>query len=999
MSTRAKGRRGGRGGVREPPLRRVAMAAQNALEIMRLGRLSSRYGAPFEVVHEGRHYRLRHYEDAGLPHAEPTGPLLLVPPLMVASEVYDIAPDVSAVGALLREGVDVWLTDFGAPEREAGGLERTLDDHVRAVSEAVDIIRARTDRDVHLAGYSQGGMFVYQVTALRRSEGIASVITCGSPVDIHRSVPSLGDRITEPLIGALHAALALPLDRIHSLPGALTSTGFKLLSAGRELGQLFDFVRVLHDRQALEKRESKRLFLRGEGFVAWPGPALRTFIDEVVVANRMSVGGFVIDGRTVTLADIERPILYFVGERDEMARPEAVRGISRAAPRAEAYEVRVRAGHFGLVVGSTAQRVTWPTVAAWLRWQRGHGRRPELLADPSAEAPAPAALGDELEGALEDLHFDLALAADVAGKAASTALAWAGDVAENLAESLTQLRWQVPRLHRLRDIRPDTRISMAGELARQAARIGDKTFFLWRGRAFSYEVASRRVDHVVRGLWACGVRPGDRVAVLMGARPSFLSIVCAVNRLGGVSVLLSPEADDEALRRGLELGEARSLLVDPDRLGRARALFAGPILVLGGGAKRPAPSGDVIDMERINPEAVKLPEDYEPNPGRAAELALILVSAGRGGHVRAAHVTNHRWAFSALGAAAACTLSPSDTVYCCLPLYHAAGGMVAAGSALVSGARLALTERFAPEPFWTEVRRYGATVVYYAGEMCRELVLAPRRRDEANSPIRLWAGSGMRADLWARMLDRFGPAGVLEFYASTETNAVLANASGRKPGAVGRPLPGSRRLELAAYDPDLGDFVRGADGRCARASTGRPGMLLARLDPQTLATAPAERIAREVFEPGDAWFVTGDLLRRDADGDYWYEERVRDVIAARGGAVFPRPIEDRLYRLPGVARVVVYGVPGEGAERVEAAVQLASGVSLAPEAVAPVLEGLPSRAWPDTIRQLDAIPITEGFRPLREPIRRAARAGTLEQARRLCLDGSRYHRVAARETA
>ncbi|MCX5744490.1 MAG: hypothetical protein NT062_18520, partial [Proteobacteria bacterium] len=143
--------------------RRLGLAWQNALEIARAGRLTAPYSVPFEVVHEEQVYRLRHYGAAPEPGVLPVAsPLLLVPPLMVASEVYDISPDVSAIALLQRQGVDVWLIDFGAPEREEGGMSRTLDDHVRAVSEAIDRVRDATHKDVHLCGYSQGGMFCYQ---------------------------------------------------------------------------------------------------------------------------------------------------------------------------------------------------------------------------------------------------------------------------------------------------------------------------------------------------------------------------------------------------------------------------------------------------------------------------------------------------------------------------------------------------------------------------------------------------------------------------------------------------------------------------------------------------------------------------------------------------------------------------------------------------------------------------------------------------------------------
>ena len=99
--------------------------------------------------------------------------MLLVPPLMLAAEVYDVSPALErGRRSCTRGGADPWVVDFGAPEHEEGGLERTLADHVVAVCDAVDRVREATGRDVHLAGYSQGGMFCYQAAAYRRGEGI-----------------------------------------------------------------------------------------------------------------------------------------------------------------------------------------------------------------------------------------------------------------------------------------------------------------------------------------------------------------------------------------------------------------------------------------------------------------------------------------------------------------------------------------------------------------------------------------------------------------------------------------------------------------------------------------------------------------------------------------------------------------------------------------------------------------------------------------------------------
>lgn len=951
-------------------IRRLGLAWDNALEIARAGRLTAPYGAPFTVHHEERVYRLRRYERG---QSAVAAPLLLVPPLMVASEVYDIAPDVSAVAALSRAGVDVWLVDFGAPEREEGGMSRTLDDHVRAVSDAIARVRTATGHDVHLAGYSQGGMFCYQAAAFRKSEGLASVITMGSPVDLHRTV-KIGEETTERIVAGLRSVLEWPLEQIEGLPGFLTSTGFKVLSARKEVKQLLDFVRNLHDRNALEKREAKRLFLAGQGFVAWPGPAFRKFVDELIVGNRMQSGGFVIDGHSVTLADLTCPVLYFFGTRDEMGRPAAVRGIKRAAPRVGVmHEIPVKAGHFGLVVGSTALTLTWPSIIEWMKWREGKGGPPTASLDVRAEAKR---IEEEHEAEPAE---DLQLAKEVAGNTLRAALDQVAIWADDLGSYLDNARFQVPRLDRLRRLTDDSRISFGKTLADQASTIGDRTFFLWRGRAFTYAEANQRVDAVVRGLIACGIKPGQKVAVMMKSRPSHLAVVAAINRLGAVSVLLSPETPDTVLPRALELGETDVMITDPDSAARARAIVTGKVLVLGGvgevpyapGAPRVLPAG-VIDMESIDPKGVTLPAWYKPDAGRARDLAMVFISSGRHESPRAARITNRRWAFSALGAAAAATLTSRDTVYCCLPLHHPSGTLVATGSALVGGARLALAMGdgpLVPATFWDEVRRYGVSVVYYAGEACRRLVDAAPVLGEANNPVRLFAGSGLRRDVWKRLVERFGPVAVLELYASSEASIVLANASGKQQGSVGRPLPGSPAVAIAAWDRAADDFVRDGKGHLVHAGLDEPGMLVARLGTGSASTAGSDvahidpsRLLRDAFEPHDLWFVTGDFFSVDAVGDYWLLDRHKQMVQTEFGLVPSTRIEDALYTVPAVA-LCMAGAVADGV--VHAAVQLHPHLPLDLAALSAAVASLPEYVRPAKLVIVDSIPLTDGFRPIK----------------------------------
>ena len=108
--------------------------------------------------------------------------------------------------------------------------------------------------------------------------------------------------------------------------------------------------------------------------------------------------------------------------------------------------------------------------------------------------------------------------------------------------------------------------------------------------------------------------------------------------------------------------------------------------------------GGLTDLERIDPDAVRVPASYRPNPGRAAELAFVLFT-GAGARTRARRVSNGRWALAAFGTASAAALSAADTVYAVTPLYHPSGLLTSVGGAVAGGARLALAAGFDADRF------------------------------------------------------------------------------------------------------------------------------------------------------------------------------------------------------------------------------------------------------------------------------------------------------------
>ncbi|MDT5346917.1 MAG: putative long chain acyl-CoA synthase [Mycobacterium sp.] len=942
------------------PANRVIATVQNGVEVLRFGGFQTgSLPSPFQTVEKCDMYRLRRYfPDGANDPSRP--PIVLVAPMMMSANVFDVTRDQGAVGVLHDLGVDPWVVDFGSPDRETGGLERTLSDHVVALSRIIDSVHAHTGRKVHLAGYSQGGLFCYQTAAYRRSEGLASVITFGAAVDSLSGLPF-----------GIPAALAsrgaqLVADHVFnrlSVSGWMARTGFQLLDPIKTVRARWDFLRQLHDREALLPREQQRRFLEVEGWVAWSGPAVAELLRQFVVHNRMMAGGAVIDGTLITLAEITCPVVAFIGEIDDIGQPASVRGIRRAAPRAEVSEVLLRAGHFGLVVGSTAAAHTWPTVGQWVLWQDGRGPRPDgvraMQADPSVGIDGAVGLSSRIghsAGALAELGIGVSLGlADAAAGLARSGREMAGEAVRT-----------VPRLARLGGLQPHTRVSLGGLMAEQANKAPQEECFLFEDRVHTNAAVDHRIDDAVRRLIAVGIRQGARIGVLMDTSPSAVAAIAALSRLGAVAVLLPPDDD---LAAAVHLCEVADIVTDPHHLTAAAATGA-RVLVLGHGRTAslcPTESDRVVELGRLDLSSARLPQWYRPNPGRARDVAFVFFST-TGGRRVVKEVTNHRWALSAYGTATAAALGRGDTIYCLTPLHHPSGLMVGLGGAVAGGSRIALTRGVDPTRFADEVHRYGVTVVSYTWAMLYELVEATSPELAEHHPIRLFIGAGMPIGLWHKVTDRFAPARVVECYASTEGDAVLANVTGTKIGAKGRRLPGSTEIRLGGYDAATGRFIEDDHGLVRPCADNEVGVLLAK--PRSgLDTARVSM--QSVFAEGDTWITTDHLFRRDSDGDYWFVDNRNTVIQSVRGPVFCQPICDALGDITDIDLAVVYPVATDTHDVAVATVTLGKGGVLTGDTLTTALGHLPVDQRPAIVHIVDRIPLTPAYRPLSTALRAA----------------------------
>jgi putative long chain acyl-CoA synthase len=381
--------------------------------------------------------------------------------------------------------------------------------------------------------------------------------------------------------------------------------------------------------------------------------------------------------------------------------------------------------------------------------------------------------------------------------------------------------------------------------------------------------------------------------------------------------------------------------------------------VLGGGTDdRELPAG-VLDMERIDPEDVEVPAWYSANPHRAGDMAYVLFT-GEGATTKPTHITNRRWALSALGTAAAAALKPGDTVYSVTPIHHSSALLMSVGGAVASGARFAMASGSDPETFWTEVRRYGVSHVSYTWTSLREITYGPVNPNEAYNPIRMFIGSGMPRNLWTRVSERFPGAKVLEFYASAEGEAILANLSGQKPGSMGKPIPGTAEVRVASYNLITRQLELTSDGLGREALADEVGLLLTRVNTNETLGSPL----RSVFQAEDAWRSSNDLFLRDDQGDHWLAGPVSEIVDTPRGPVLPSGTRFCLGSIPAVDLVVAYGVEDDDHAMLCAAVTLRPDTELTATELDKALERLPRGQRPTYVQAVPSIPLTTWHRPV-----------------------------------
>ncbi len=384
--------------------------------------------------------------------------------------------------------------------------------------------------------------------------------------------------------------------------------------------------------------------------------------------------------------------------------------------------------------------------------------------------------------------------------------------------------------------------------------------------------------------------------------------------------------------------------------------------------------GDQRDLTQALKSCSQLPPDRSVREGMTAgDTALYIYTSGTTGLPKAARIPHSRARTYMRAFAGATASTPKDALYNCLPLYHSTGGLVGVGAALLNGARLIVRTRFSVSNFWPDVTTSGATMFVYIGELCRYLVNAAPNEDERAHRLRLAFGNGLRPDVWPEFQSRFGIKDILEFYGSTEGNVSLFNFDG-KQGSIGRVpkfLKSRINIRLVRFDVNEEQPIRGADGLCQAASVGEVGEAIGMIGEDVRhdfsgyadKAASQKKILTDVFKKGDRWFRTGDLMRQDDEGYFYFMDRTGDTFRWKGENVSTSEVEQVLMDAPGVSEAIVYGVtvPGHDGKAGRAAL-VVDGKFDAAAFDAHVDGKLPAYAQPVFLRLIKAADTTGTFK-------------------------------------
>jgi crotonobetaine/carnitine-CoA ligase len=497
--------------------------------------------------------------------------------------------------------------------------------------------------------------------------------------------------------------------------------------------------------------------------------------------------------------------------------------------------------------------------------------------------------------------------------------------------------WFDPRMPRREDC------VLKAILDDRAARVPERRIALFEdGTEWTWGECRVLVRAQAAALQALGVRAGDRVIAWLPNGPALVRAWFSINYLGAVFVPLNTAYRGASLEHTINACRAKLVLAHPGLVERLEGLSLQHVERV-----------ITVGADSLEGDAQRLDDSAQPQPWDAQSIIYTSGTTGLSKGVLSPYLQLYTTATIVYG-----YLREGEGILVNLPMFHV-GGTSSLMIALIRSGSFHLVDGFSTERFWDQVRRGNCTTTSgLIGIMGSFLMKSPPRPDDREHSIRCMTGFPINEQT-VRIRDRFG-IDYLTGFNMTELSAPLVSELNTTVfGACGKPRSGVECRIVDANDMEVPD--------------GSPGELIVRSEmPWTFnlgydglpeATASAWR---------NGWFHTGDILRKDADGNYFFVDRLKDAIRRRGENVSSLEVEAAVRTYPAVDEVIAVGIAVESEEEVMAVIVAKPGQSLDPRALIEWLTPrLPYFAVPRFVRIVDAIPKTETNKQRKFPFREA----------------------------
>lgn len=466
----------------------------------------------------------------------------------------------------------------------------------------------------------------------------------------------------------------------------------------------------------------------------------------------------------------------------------------------------------------------------------------------------------------------------------------------------------------------DTPLSMGSVLEENGRKYPDNIALYYQDVELTHQQFNAVINTYAHYFVSRGMKKGDKAVVMVDNRPELLMLIGALSKIGAISSLINPNQRGDVLLHSINLTRGNIFIIGEELLETfeeikdALALDNNALLVFvpEQGMISP-PSG----YENLYEEIKGLPED---NPVTVKDVTLkdpfaYVFTSGTTGLPKASVQTHRRWVSSIYWfGRIVMNLKPDDIHYCALPFCHTNALNISWGACASKGTAMAIRRKFSVTRFWEDIRKYNADSFIYIGELCRYLMNQPVSPDDRNNGVEKIVGNGLRPEIWKQFKTRFGIDKVYELYGAAEGPLIFTNLL-NVDCTVGCCLT---PFAIVKYDPDDDAPFRDENGFMQKVDPGESGLLISEISESLPFAGYSDekenerKIFRDVFEKGDMWFHSGDLLRNMGYKHAQFVDRLGDTFRWKGENVSTVEVEKVVNTHFQVSQSSAYGaqIPG-----------------------------------------------------------------------------------------